>query len=211
VGWQAHDPQGTEHPNATMNNLVKSVRATGAIGVVGVFVPEDPKSPDKIMRQGQIAFDIGAYFTKGLRIGSGQANVKAYNRRLRDLIAAGKAACTARDRCAGGTLHGGQCRTGGAQARWCSLAWSGVTDAWSSVAAQLASRFSASAEPEPGSAQARSTHRSHPVPCREETHARVHYRIQPHPCLPGAPRRTLRAATDVSTFLPPRNNPDPSR
>jgi threonine dehydrogenase-like Zn-dependent dehydrogenase len=91
VGWQAHDPQGTEHPNATMNNLVKSVRATGAIGVVGVFVPEDPKSPDKIMRQGQIAFDIGAYFTKGLRIGSGQANVKAYNRRLRDLIAAGKA------------------------------------------------------------------------------------------------------------------------
>jgi hypothetical protein len=66
VGWQAHDPQGTEHPNATMNNLVKSVRATGAIGLVGVFVPEDPKSPDKIMRQGQIAFDIGAYFTNGM-------------------------------------------------------------------------------------------------------------------------------------------------
>src|SRR4051794_6389164 len=28
VGWQAHDPKGDEHPNATMNRLVQSVRAT---------------------------------------------------------------------------------------------------------------------------------------------------------------------------------------
>ena len=41
VGWQAHDPQGNENPNMTMNQLVGSVRATGAIGVVGVFVPEE--------------------------------------------------------------------------------------------------------------------------------------------------------------------------
>jgi glutathione-independent formaldehyde dehydrogenase len=58
VGWQAHDPKGHEQPNATMNKLVKSVRATGALGVVGVFVPEDPKSPDKLMKEGQIAFAI---------------------------------------------------------------------------------------------------------------------------------------------------------
>ena len=91
VGWQAHDPQGDEQPNLTMNNLVKSVRATGAIGVVGVFVPEDPDSPDELGKQGQIAFDMGLFFQKGLRMGSGQANVKAYNIHLRDLIAAGKA------------------------------------------------------------------------------------------------------------------------
>ncbi len=91
VGWQAHDPQGHEHPNVTLNQLVACVRATGAIGVVGVFVPEDPKSPDQLMKEGQIAFDIGAYFTKGLRVGSGQANVKDYNRELRDLIHAGRA------------------------------------------------------------------------------------------------------------------------
>ena len=89
VGWQAHDPQGKERPNETMNRLVKSVRATGAIGVVGVFVPEDPKSPDALMKEGRIAFDFGAFFAKGLRMGSGQANVKAYNRELRDLIHAG--------------------------------------------------------------------------------------------------------------------------
>jgi glutathione-independent formaldehyde dehydrogenase len=91
VGWQAHDPQGTEHPNLPMNQLVASVRATGAIGVVGVYVPSDPGSPDELGREGRIAFDFGLFFQKGLRMGSGQANVKAYNRQLRDLIAAGRA------------------------------------------------------------------------------------------------------------------------
>jgi glutathione-independent formaldehyde dehydrogenase len=43
------------------------------------------------MKEGQIAFDIGTYFAKGLRMGSGQANVKAYNRELRDLIHMGRA------------------------------------------------------------------------------------------------------------------------
>jgi glutathione-independent formaldehyde dehydrogenase len=48
VGYQAHDPRGHEHPNMTMNALVKSVRLTGMLGVVGVFVPEDPKGPERV-------------------------------------------------------------------------------------------------------------------------------------------------------------------
>jgi glutathione-independent formaldehyde dehydrogenase len=91
VGWQAHDPAGHEVPNQTMNRLVASVRATGAIGVVGVFPEEDPKSPDPLMQKGQIAFDFGAFFSKGLRMGTGQCDVKRYNRNLRDLIHAGRA------------------------------------------------------------------------------------------------------------------------
>jgi glutathione-independent formaldehyde dehydrogenase len=86
VGYQCHDPAGHEVPNMTMNDLVKSVRPTGAIGIVGVFVPEDPKGADKLAKKGQIAFDIGTFFEKGLRMGSGQANVKAYNRQLANLI-----------------------------------------------------------------------------------------------------------------------------
>jgi glutathione-independent formaldehyde dehydrogenase len=91
VGYQAHDPQGDEHPNMTMNRLVKSVRATGAIGAVGVFAPEDPQAVDKLARQGQIAFDFGEFWGKGLRMGTGQTNVKNYNRHLCNLIQAGKA------------------------------------------------------------------------------------------------------------------------
>ena len=91
VGYQAHDPRGREHPNMTMNDLVKSVRPTGRLGVVGVFVPEDPKGPDKMAKQGEIAFEFGEFWSKGLSMGTGQAPVKAYNRYLCRLIQEGRA------------------------------------------------------------------------------------------------------------------------
>jgi glutathione-independent formaldehyde dehydrogenase len=59
--------------------------------VVGVFVAEDPKADDALAKKGQLALDFGQLWMKGQRIATGQANVKAYNRKLRDLIAAGKA------------------------------------------------------------------------------------------------------------------------
>lgn len=91
VGYQAHDSEGNEQPNLTMNNLVRSVRPTGGIGVIGVFVPTDPKAAGRLEQGGQIAFDLGLFFSKGLRMGSGQANVKKYNRFLCNLIHEGKA------------------------------------------------------------------------------------------------------------------------
>jgi threonine dehydrogenase-like Zn-dependent dehydrogenase len=91
VGYQCHDPAGHEIPNMTMNNLVKSVKFTGGIGVVGVFIPQDPGAQDELAKKGEIVFDWGLSWFKGQRIGSGQCNVKAYNRQLRDLIAAGRA------------------------------------------------------------------------------------------------------------------------
>lgn len=91
VGYQCCNNHHHEVPNLTMNNLVNSVAATGAIGVVGVFVPQDPGATDKLAKEGQIAFDFGQFWLKGQRMATGQANVKAYNRKLRDLIAAGKA------------------------------------------------------------------------------------------------------------------------
>jgi glutathione-independent formaldehyde dehydrogenase len=48
VGYQAHDPAGHEHPNTALNNLVRSVRFTGSIGVVGVYVPADPGGSDEL-------------------------------------------------------------------------------------------------------------------------------------------------------------------
>ena len=91
VGYQCHDPAGHEHPEMTMNDLVNSVKFTGGIGVVGVFVPEDPGAPDKLSKKGKIPFEIGQFWTKGQSVGTGQANVKRYNRQLRDLIHAGRA------------------------------------------------------------------------------------------------------------------------
>jgi glutathione-independent formaldehyde dehydrogenase len=91
VGYQCHDIHGHEVPNLTMNNLVKSVKATGGLGIIGVFVPKDPGASDKLAKKGEIAFDLGTFWFKGQKMGTGQANVKAYNRKLRELIQGGKA------------------------------------------------------------------------------------------------------------------------
>lgn len=91
VGYQCCNMHGKEVPNLTMNNLVQAVKPTGGIGVVGVFVPQDPGAHDKLAKEGKLAFDFGQFWMKGQRIGTGQANVKAYNRRLANLIQAGKA------------------------------------------------------------------------------------------------------------------------
>lgn len=91
VGYQCCDKHGTEHSNTTMNELVMSVKATGCIGVVGVFVPKDPKSKEPLQQEGLMAFDFGNFWMKGQCIATGQANVKTYNRQLSTLISAGKA------------------------------------------------------------------------------------------------------------------------
>jgi glutathione-independent formaldehyde dehydrogenase len=91
VGYQAHEPSGQEQPNLTLNNLVQSVRFTGGIGAVGVFVPQDPGGADDLAKQGQVAFDFGEFWFRGQSIGSGQCPVKRYNRQLRDLIIRGRA------------------------------------------------------------------------------------------------------------------------
>jgi len=91
VGYQAHDCRGNERPNLTINALVDVVRPTGGIGVVGVFVPQDPGAADELAKDGKMVFDFGTFFGKGQTMATGQANVKHYNRYLRDLIHEGKA------------------------------------------------------------------------------------------------------------------------
>jgi threonine dehydrogenase-like Zn-dependent dehydrogenase len=92
VGYQATDAQGSEHPNITLNNLVNSVKFAGTIGVVGVYVPQDPKHPDPLYKEkGEVAFDYGVFWFRGQTMGTGQCNVKNYNRQLLALIEAGKA------------------------------------------------------------------------------------------------------------------------
>ena len=90
VGYQAHDHHGQESPGLTINSLIQAVRPTGRIGVVGVFVPEDPSAQDDLAQEGKFAFDFGTFFFKGQAMGTGQANVKQYNRGLRNLIHRGK-------------------------------------------------------------------------------------------------------------------------
>lgn len=90
VGYQAHDPQGHESSSMVVNDLVRAVKIAGGIGVVGLYLPQDPGAADDEGKQGRISFEMGEYWLKGQRMGTGQANVKHYNRALRDLIHDGK-------------------------------------------------------------------------------------------------------------------------
>ncbi|RAY12506.1 aldehyde dehydrogenase [Actinomadura craniellae] len=91
VGYQATVREGGEQPAVVLNTLVEAVRATGMLGVVGLYVPTDPGGPTEAARHGELLFKMGRFFEKGQRMGTGQADVKAYNRQLRDLIVAGRA------------------------------------------------------------------------------------------------------------------------
>lgn len=91
VGYQATEPDGNEQPAIVLNQLVDTVRSTGGLGVVGLYVPSDPGAPDEHSAKGELLFRIGRFFEKGQTMGTGQANVKKYAHRLRDLIIAGRA------------------------------------------------------------------------------------------------------------------------
>jgi glutathione-independent formaldehyde dehydrogenase len=91
VGYQAHEPSGAERPEIVMDWLVESVRPTGRLGVVGVYLPADPGAATEAAKDGRIAFDYGRLFQKGQALGTGQCPVKRYNEHLRDLIIAGRA------------------------------------------------------------------------------------------------------------------------
>jgi glutathione-independent formaldehyde dehydrogenase len=92
VGYQARARTGEgEEPASVLNSLVRTVRPTGKIGVTGLYVPSDPDAPTDAAKHGMLLMAIGKLFEKGLRVGTGQANVKRYNRQLRDMIIEGRA------------------------------------------------------------------------------------------------------------------------
>ncbi|WP_431949060.1 glutathione-independent formaldehyde dehydrogenase [Actinacidiphila sp. bgisy167] len=92
VGYQAQAGGANhEEPAAVLNSLIDTVRPTGALGIPGLYVPSDPGGPDEQARSGRLLVAIGRLFEKGLRVGTGQCNVKRYNRQLRDMIIEGRA------------------------------------------------------------------------------------------------------------------------
>ena len=92
VGYQAQVPDGADEvPAMVLNNLVHTVRPTGRLGVVGLYLPDDPGAPTEEASEGRLLFEMGKLFEKGQAMGTGQANTKSYNRNLRDLIIAGRA------------------------------------------------------------------------------------------------------------------------
>jgi glutathione-independent formaldehyde dehydrogenase len=93
IGYQAHDfhDPSREHANQALEDLIQVVLPTGNIGVIGVYIAQDPNAPTDDLKQGRLNLSFGMAWTKGIQVGTGQCPVKKYNVYLRDLIIAGKA------------------------------------------------------------------------------------------------------------------------
>ena len=91
AGSSAAGGEQVEVPNIVLNQLIDVVNPTGALGIPGLYVPTDPGGVDENAKRGALSINFGRLFEKGLRLGTGQCNVKRYNAYLRDMIIAGKA------------------------------------------------------------------------------------------------------------------------
>ncbi len=90
-GSSAAGGEQKEIPNVVLNQMIEVTNPTGAMGIPGLYVPSDPGGVDESAKRGALSINFGKLFEKGLRLGTGQCNVKRYNAYLRDLIIAGKA------------------------------------------------------------------------------------------------------------------------
>ena len=91
AGSSAAGGEQDEVPNIVLNQLIEVVAPTGALGIPGLYVPSDPGGVDASSKKGALSINFGRLFEKGLRLGTGQCNVKQYNAHLRDLITVGRA------------------------------------------------------------------------------------------------------------------------
>jgi glutathione-independent formaldehyde dehydrogenase len=88
VAAQAED---RDDPATVLDQLVDTVRPTGGLGVPGNGVRPGPGGVVDKTRHDRLPVTVGTLFEKGLRLGTGQANVKRYDRQLRDMITEGRA------------------------------------------------------------------------------------------------------------------------
>ena len=70
VGYQARKTEdiNDEDPGSVLTQLAKIVNPTGNIGVVGVYMPVDPRGVDSNAKQGIIEIPYGTIFYKGITI-----------------------------------------------------------------------------------------------------------------------------------------------
>ena len=64
------------HYSQTSNTLIRTVRATGELGIPGLYVPDDPGTPDEMATQGRLGIDFGLLFERGQALRTGQCNAE---------------------------------------------------------------------------------------------------------------------------------------
>ncbi|WKN44819.1 alcohol dehydrogenase catalytic domain-containing protein [Tunicatimonas pelagia] len=90
VGYEAHghgdEDYTQENPNAVLNDLFEVVRASGGIGIPGIYVASDPGGRDETAQQGKLTLDWGKGWLKSLHIQTGMAPIGKYNYQIMQAI-----------------------------------------------------------------------------------------------------------------------------
>ena len=87
VGYEAHGlGQLADTETLLFNQLIEVTRVPGAIGVPGLYVPEDPGGADEARKRGFQTINQGLAWVKGHSIWGGQCPVMKYHRELMEAI-----------------------------------------------------------------------------------------------------------------------------
>lgn len=93
VGYQAYDRSDPSKykANQVLMDITRVVNPTGALGIIGVYLKQDPRAPTEAEKMGLLTLPWGEIWEKGLTIKNGQTPVKQFHIFLRNLIIAGQA------------------------------------------------------------------------------------------------------------------------
>jgi len=89
VGYEAHGTGGNLKQNeiaAALNECITSLKFCGHLGILGVYLNQDPGAKDKNETQGILGVKMGDIFVKGISAAAGQCPVNVYNAKLMNLI-----------------------------------------------------------------------------------------------------------------------------
>jgi glutathione-independent formaldehyde dehydrogenase len=90
VGFEArgHGHDGAQHeaPATVLNSLMQVTRASGRIGIPGLYVTEDPGAADAAAQKGALSIRLGLGWAKSHSFFTGQTPVMKYNRALMQAI-----------------------------------------------------------------------------------------------------------------------------
>ena len=93
VGFQSLNRKNIKEykRNQVLMDMANLVNTGGNIGIIGVYIPNNPPAPDENEKQGNLVFPIGKLWSKSVQIGTGVVPAKKYQPYLRNLISTGKA------------------------------------------------------------------------------------------------------------------------
>jgi len=90
VGFEARGHSGGEQPATVLNQMMEITRASGSVGIPGLYVTEDPGAVDAAAKHGSLSLRFGLGWAKAQSFHTGQTPVLRYNRQLMQAILHGR-------------------------------------------------------------------------------------------------------------------------